>query len=167
MSELTMIVLARVVHITAGIIWAGTAFVMAAIILPMMARHASEGFARWAGPIAQRVGPMQGISALLTVLSGGYLFAVLHAHDASTGGLVLKVGAVTALLALLTGLFVIRPASNKLAALGRSTGGTMQPDTETQLAALRSRVASSARIAALLLGVTVLSMALFRYVGGL
>lgn len=167
MSELTIIVLARVIHIAAGVIWAGSTFVMAAVILPMMARHGAEGFARWAGPIAQRVGPLSGIAALLTVLSGIYLFAALHARDASTGALVLKVGAVAAIVSLLTGLFVSRPAGRQLAALSQGGDAATQPDLAERMAALRRRAALSGRFAALLLGVSVLSMAMFRYVGTL
>jgi uncharacterized membrane protein len=161
MSDLTLLVLSRAIHITAGIVWTGAAFMMAAVIAPMMTRHAAEGFGRWAGVIGQRIGPVFGISSLLTVVSGGYLFAVLHAHDASTGGLVLEVGAAAAVLALLTGALVSRPATLKLSALGS------QPDMQEQAAALRRRAALSARVAAALLGVSVLAMALFRYVGGL
>jgi uncharacterized membrane protein len=165
MSELTIIVLARALHIIAGVIWAGTTFVMTAVILPMMARHGAEGFGRWTGPIAQRVGPISGVAALLTVLSGIYLFAALHPHDASTGGTLLKVGAATALLSLLTGLLVSRPAGIKLAALSQGGEGAAQPDLAERTAALRRRAMLSARIAGALLGVSVLSMALFRYVG--
>jgi len=167
MSELTIIVFTRVIHIGAGVIWAGSTFVMGAVILPMMARHGAEGFARWAGPIAQRVGPLSGIAALLTVLSGIYLFAALHARDASTGGLVLKVGAVTAVISLLTGLLIGRPAGRQLAALSQSGEAAAQPATAERMAALRRRAALSGRFAAVLLGISVLSMALFRYVGTL
>ena len=48
--------------------------------------------------IGRKAGPVSGISALLTVLSGIYLMLVLHPHDRSAGGLVLQAGAVAAVL---------------------------------------------------------------------
>lgn len=167
MSDLMVIVAARVIHVMAGVIWAGTTFTMTAVILPIMARHGAEGFGRWTGIIARRVGPISGIAALLTVLSGIYLFYALHAHDASTGGLVLKVGGVTALLSLITGLMVSRPAGEKLAELSKSIGDSAPSDLLERIAALRRRATLSARLVAILLGVSVLSMAVFRYVAAL
>ncbi|TLY47192.1 MAG: hypothetical protein E6K53_16665 [Gammaproteobacteria bacterium] len=164
---MTIVLAARAIHVMAGVIWAGTTFVMTVVILPMMARHGAEGFGRWTGIIARRVGPISGISALLTVLSGIYLFAALHPHDASTGGLVLKIGAVTALLSLITGFLVGRPAGIKLAELSQSAGSSAPPDLVERIAALGRRATLSARLVAILLGVSVLSMALFRYIGAL
>jgi hypothetical protein len=60
MPNIELIVLARMAHVMAGVIWAGATFVLATAI------------------VAGRVGPIAGISALLTVLSGSYLFATLH-----------------------------------------------------------------------------------------
>ena len=167
MSDLIVSVAARAIHVIAGVIWAGTIFMMTAVILPMMARHGSEGFGRGTGIIARRVGPISGIAALLTVLSGIYLFAALHAHDASAGGLVLKVGAMSALLSWITGFLVSRPAGTKLAELSKSIGDSAPSDLLERIAVLRRRATLSARLVAILLGVSVLSMAVFRYVAAL
>jgi len=162
MSESAFIVLARAVHVLAGVGWAGTAFMLAVVLVPL-AQGGADGAGSWLGPVARRAGPLSGACALLTVLSGVYLFAVLHPHDESAGGLVLKAGAAAALLALAVGVLVGRPAGRRLANLQQALGAAPGPETLAQLPALRQRAALSARLAAGLLGVSVLAMAVFRY----
>lgn len=163
-----LIVLARVLHVIAGIGWAGATFVLAGVIVPMAARHAGQGFDRWAALIARRVGPVAGISGLLTVLSGIYLFAALHANDTSPSGWVLRAGGLAALLAFAAGL-VSRATGRRLASLTEAPAPMApvpppSPEVLPDLARLRQRVALSSRVTAGLLGLAVLSMALFRYV---
>src|SRR5258708_14257397 len=115
MHNMELIVVARVVHVMAGVIWAGATFVLAAVIVPIAARYGTEGAGRWSAMVAGRVGPISGISALLTVLSGSYLFATLHSNDSSAAGLVLRVGAAAAFLSLAIGVLVGRPTGQNLA----------------------------------------------------
>jgi len=162
-----VIVLARALHVIAGVVWAGGAFVLAGVIVPMASRYASEGFGRWAALISRRVGPTTGIAGILTVLSGAYLFMTLHATDTSPSGLVLRAGALAALLAFAAGL-VSRATGRRLAKLSEASeaGGTAapaSPEARQELASLHRRAMLSTRVAAGLLGVAVLSMALFRY----
>ena len=100
----------------------------------------------------------------MTVLSGVFLFAVLHPHDNSVSGLVLKSGATAALLALVVGLLVGRPAGLEVARLHAGGDGSA-PSEETiqRLSRLQTRAVVSARVAAALLAVAVLAMAVFRY----
>jgi hypothetical protein len=156
MSEVAFIVLARAIHVMSGVTWAGTAFVLATVI--------SQAPGNWPGNIARRAGVLSGISAVLTVLSGLFLFAVLHPHDNSVGGLVLKSGATAALLSLAVGLLIGRPAGRELARLHASRDDTaLSRGTIQQLSRLRTRTVVSARVAAALLAVAVLAMAVFRY----
>lgn len=165
MSDIELIVLARTVHVIAGVTWAGATFLLASVIVPIAARHSAEGAGRGTGLIARRVGLMSGISALLTVVSGIYLFAALHSNDSSAGGLVLKTGAVAALLSLAVGFLVGRPTGLKLAKLSEQSSPTAapSPDVLQQMSGLRRRVALSTRLTAAFLGIAVLSMAVFRY----
>jgi uncharacterized membrane protein len=137
MSSPLLILLARAVHILGGVSWAGAVFMMTSTILPLAAKHGSEGFGQWVQPIGRKVGPAAGIAALLTILSGIYMMAVLHPHDRSIGGIVLISGATAALLSFLPGFFFPR---------GSAVG---------------------ARITAALLGLAVLAMAVFRYAAAL
>lgn len=166
MLHMEVIVLARVIHVIAGIAWAGSTFVLAGVIVPMSSRYAGEGFGRWSALISKRLGPSAGIAGILTVLSGAYLFMALHATDTSTGGLVLRTGALTALLAFVAGL-VSRATGRRLALLAGAAAAPPSPEMSREMAALLRRAALSTRVTAALLGVTVLSMALFRYVQAL
>src|SRR5258708_6349002 len=164
MSEIAFIVLACAIHVMSGVSWAGAAFVLAMVSAPIMVPKGSDIPSPWLGTVARRAGALAGISAVLTVLSGVFLFAVLHLHDDSLSGLVLKSGATAALLSLAVGLLIGRPAGIEVARLhaGRD-GAAPSQETIQRLSQLRTRTVVSARVAAALLAVSVLAMAVFRY----
>jgi uncharacterized membrane protein len=164
MSEVAFIVLARAIHVMSGVTWAGAAFVLATVIIPLAVPTGSAIPGPWLGTVARRAGALAGISAVLTVLSGVFLLAVLHLHDNSVSGLVLKSGATAALLSLAIGLRVSRPAGLEIARLYAGRDGTAPSrETSQRLSRLHTRSVLSARVAAALLAVAVLAMAVFRY----
>jgi uncharacterized membrane protein len=169
MLNMELIALARAVHVIAGVTWAGATFLLAAVIVPIAACHGTEGAGRWTGMIARRVGPMSGISALLAVLSGIYLFAVLHPHDSSAGGFVLKTGAIAAVFSLAIGFLVGRPTGLKLAKFGQPSSPAVAPSADLlrQISGLHRRAVLSSRLSAALLSIAVVSMAVFRYAGAM
>jgi len=157
--DIAFIVLARAIHVIAGVTWAGAMFLLAAVILPA-ARDAGGG--AWFGALMRRIGPLSGISALLTVLSGAYLFFGLHAHDVTLGGWVLRTGAMAAVLAMVVGFAVGRPAGLELARLQQP--GEDTPERRQRIGMLGRRVALSVRATAGLMALSVLAMGVFRYV---
>lgn len=167
MSTVALILLARAVHVLGGVFWAGSALLMSWVIFPVGVRHAPEGAGRWIGMIARKAGPLAGISALLTVLSGIYLMLTLHPHDRSPSGMVLQAGAVAAVLSFFVGFFIGRPAGQKLVQLIGQQSSTPSPSELAQGAGLRKRAALSSGLTATLLLLAVLSMAIFRYVQAL
>ena len=164
MFNIDLIVLARAVHVIAGVAWAGATFMLAAVIMPIAVRHGAEGAGRWMGLVARRAGMSSMIAALLTVLSGIYLFEALHSQDVSAGALVLKAGALAAILSIGIGILLGRPAGIELGKLQQTLAGAA-PDQDTlrRIDVLRRRQVVGARVAAGLLGVAVLAMAVFRY----
>jgi uncharacterized membrane protein len=165
MFNIDLIVLARAVHVIAGVAWAGATFMLASVIMPIAMRHGAEGAGRWMGLVARRAGMSSMIAALLTVLSGIYLFAALHGQDASTGALVLKTGALAALLSIGVGILLARPAGMELGRLQQTLapGSAPEADTLRRIDVLRRRQLIGLRVAAGLLGLAVLAMATFRY----
>ncbi len=150
----TLILVARAIHILAGVYWAGAMFVFAGSLLPAMRSGGGQALV----PVMKSIGMRTGIAGLLTILAGSYLFAALHAHDDSTGGIVLNIGAIAAVLAFLIALLVNMPSGRKLAKLNAT------PPADPQLmAALQRRITLGVRLIAGLLGITVLCMAVFRY----
>ncbi len=162
MSDFTFIVFARAIHVLAGVVWAGTSFALALAVLPLMRQYGKEGAGRWLGMVARRAAMFSGISAVLTVLSGIYLFHTLHANDASSSAMVLKAGAAAALLSLALGLVVARPTTQKLVQLQQQEA--KDEATLRQLAGLQQRVSLTASLIAALLAASVLAMGTFRYV---
>jgi hypothetical protein len=113
--------------------------------------------------VSRRLGPVSGISAVITVLSGIYLFATLHSGDHSAGGIVLGAGAAAAVLSFLVGVLIGRPAGMRLSELQLQASLNASTVDMAQLASLQRRAALSSRVAGILLGLAVLSMAVFRY----
>lgn len=165
MFNIDLIVLARAIHVIAGVAWAGATFMLASVIMPIAMRHGAEGAGRWMGLVARRAGLSSMVAALLTVLSGIYLFAALHSQDASTGGFVLKTGALAAILSIGVGILLGRPAGIELGRLQQTLVPGAVPDEAVlrRVDALRRRQVLGARLAAGLLGIAVLAMATFRY----
>ncbi|HEX4973977.1 MAG TPA: hypothetical protein VFV69_23250 [Steroidobacteraceae bacterium] len=167
MTTVALILLARVLHILGGVIWAGSTFLLTWVIFPIGAQHAADGAGRWVGMIARKAGPVSGISAMLTVLSGIYLMLVIHPGDRSAGGLVLQAGALAAVLSFFVGIFVGRPAGQKLLQLMQQQSSSPTTAELAQREGLRKRAAISSMLTALLLVLAVLAMATFRYVQAL
>ena len=167
MTTVALILLARVLHILGGVIWAGSTFLLTWVIFPIGAQHAADGAGRWVGMIARKAGPVSGISAMLTVLSGIYLMLVIHPGDRSAGGLVLQAGALAAVLSFFVGIFVGRPAGQKLLQLMQQQSSSPTTAELAQREGLRKRAAISSMLTAPLLVLAVLAMATFRYVQAL
>jgi uncharacterized membrane protein len=167
MTTVALILLARAIHILGGVIWAGSTFLLTWVIFPIGAQHAAEGVGRWVGMIARKAGPISGISAMLTVLSGIYLMVVIHPGDRSASGLVLQAGALAAILSFFVGIFVGRPAGQKLLQLMQEQSATPSAAELAEREGLRKRAAISSSLTAILLALAVLAMATFRYVQAL
>jgi uncharacterized membrane protein len=154
-GAVTLLEIIRVIHILGGIIWAGFTIVIAAMVIPNLEPAAGRAFGQY---MVQRGTRMVGIAAGLTFLSGIYLFAVLHAHDTTAMGKTLGLGAILAILAGIVSGSVSGAAGRKLAKLEPG------PESQAQAAALRARMQSGNRIAAGLLTLSVICMAIARYV---
>ena len=157
----TLILLARAVHILAGIYWAGAVFITVGSLM-----RAAPAIGPGLVPVMKQIGQRSGIAALLTLIAGLYLFAALHAQDDSVGAKVLGVGAAAALLAFVVGLAVNKPAGGKLVRLQASPPADAA-ERQRLVAALQSRIRLGTRLVAALVGISVLCMAVFRYAGAL
>jgi hypothetical protein len=172
-ADVTMIVL-RVIHITAGVAWAGSVFLFVVFVQPSAAAIGSAG----APFIAELLGRRRLVDRLLlfgaiTIAGGAVLY--WRAWDAAGGlgdwigsrfGAVLTVGAAAAVAAFLIGLLGTRPSVQQLLALGRQIAGVDGPPAP-QLAAevqrLQARLKVLARISLGLIAISVIAMATARY----
>ena len=152
-----MIVIAiiRAIHILSGVVWAGFAVVLATLVMPNLAAEGRGAFGQYMAKSGSRVA---GIAAALTFFSGLYLFWRLHSGDHSATTITLGIGALSAITAGIAGAAISGRAA---AQLGKLTPG---PESATQAAALRNRLMLGGRITASLLVLSIICMAVARYV---
>jgi len=167
-----LIVVLRLLHIGAGVFWAGAVFTVARFVLPAAAAAGEEGqrFARRLMLQQKLTAAMIG-SGVVTVLAGLWLFHIdSGGHEGafvkSGMGAMLGIGALAALSALGTGIRSAVQAATlgKLAAAVEAKGGAPAPEQVRELQALGAGLARRARSVAIQLGIAVLCMAVARYV---
>jgi hypothetical protein len=164
-----LIVLFRLTHVPAAILWAGSALFVSFYVEPAIER---------AGPNAQplidlmdRTNAFFGIAATLTVVGG----ALLYVHDAgglqlwtTPTGWVFTVGAVCGILAWVAGITLILPTAKGIAAVGaeiKAAGGPPSAELLQRLQAGQARLKAIGRADTVLVIGAVLTMATARYFG--
>ena len=142
--QLILIIL-RLIHIAAGTFWAGSALMLALVILPGT---------RKAGPGSERHLPMaaisqaMGIASMLTTAAG------------------LTLGSLAGIGAFLLGTFSTAPTAGKLAALGgqmQVAGSPPQPEQLAEMGRLQAKLASSSQWSTILATAALALMAVARY----
>jgi uncharacterized membrane protein len=171
MGENALMIVLRLVHILAGIFWAGGIALLSWFILPAQSAVGQAGMAFMQELMMRRRARFYITMAMvLTVLSGLFMYARLAMTTegvwaASTTAKVLGVGALAAIIAGGIGSAVGRTAK-KMAQLGatiQAAGGTPSEAQRAEMAALQARAQKTLRIVALLLVITVAAMASARY----
>lgn len=164
--QLVLIVL-RLIHIAAGAFWAGSALLIALVLLPGV---------RKAGPGNERHLPMAAISqamslsALLTTAAGLLLFAWVSRFHwgwiASPLGIGFTLGSLVGLAAFLLGMLSTGPASKKLGMLAAqigARGGPPKPEEAAELGRLQAKVMTSSTLSTILTTAALVLMAVARY----
>jgi uncharacterized membrane protein len=166
-----MFLILRIVHIVTGVFWAGTLFFLVSFILPTFKAVGPDAGKVFAELRRRGLFNKLPVIALLTIVSGLWMYSIRAAGASGWGGsregMTLGIGAVSALIAFLLGTFVMRPNTLKAADLAAEAGPMPAgPDKDAKMArvtAMRARSGMAARIVATLLGVTVIAMAIARY----
>ena len=172
MSDGAIMIVLRVIHIVAGIFWAGAVMIMAWFVLPTAQAMGPPGGAFMQRLMfGQRLRVFVGGAMGLTILSGLTMYAWLAmetdgAWAHSRMGMTLGVGAVAAIIAGGLGGAVIGRVGEKMAALGAKIQASGNPPTDAEKAELQSyqrRMRSAFRIIAVLLVIAIITMAGARY----
>jgi uncharacterized membrane protein len=170
MDDRTITIILRLIHILAGVFWAGTAFLIAGFLVPTVRATGREGGLFMQHLMEERRLQMfLGIAMLLTVLSGVTMYARLAAatHGVWAGtapGITYGVGAVAAILGGATGAVVGSTAGKRLAAIGSSIGaGGPSQEQQAEMGRLQARIKMGTRVTAGLLAVATGAMAVARY----
>lgn len=167
-----LFLLARVLHVLLGVFWAGTLIFNAIFLLPSMRDAGPDAAKVAAGLSRRRFIDIMPVLALVTILTGLYLYwhassgfspAYMHSSIGMTYGL----GGISAIIALGFGVGILRPSMKRASSLTQAMS-TMQPDdaarTSAEVQALRAKIGKIGVIVAWLLGFTVVTMALARYI---
>lgn len=162
-----ILIVLRLVHIAAGAFWAGSALLIALVLLPGV---------RKAGPGGERHLPMAAISqamslaALLTTIPGLLLYAwVSRFHWGWIGtplGIGFTLGSLAGIAAFLLGMLSTGPTSKKLGILAgqiAAAGGPPRPEQAAELGRLQAKLATSSTVSTILTTAALALMAVARY----
>ncbi|HEC21655.1 MAG TPA: hypothetical protein ENI95_01920 [Chloroflexi bacterium] len=163
----------RLLHIGGGVFWAGSTFFMAFLMSPAV-RMAGEGGQQYMRTLTQRtpLATFMSVSSLLNVISGILLYwrasAGFRSNWMASGmGITLAIGGLAGLIATVIGTLVNRSLAEKIGALGKEIQASGGPPTPEQLAQMRkyqAGLASALKWSAVLLAISVVTMAVARYV---
>ena len=165
-------VLLRLLHIVFGVFWAGAIFAMVLFVQPVVRAAGPEGGRFMAQMRERRFFDVLPVTAALTILSGFELYRRLSAGFnaewiRSPYGMSLTVGGLAAIVAFVIGMFVMRRATLRVLDLAqeaqRAAEGPARDAVIAQMDPLRTQAMISARWVAALLLVSVVAMAVARY----
>ena len=167
-----MFILLRIIHILSGVFWAGSVFFLVSFLLPTLGAVGPAG-----GPVQaelNRRGLFQKlpIVALVAILSGFWMYYIrmqgLSIGNPPTELKVLGAGGASALIAFIVGVTMVKPRQDRAGAIMAAVA-TMGPGAEkdakmAEVGKIRGQLGMFARVVASLVGITVITMAIARYV---
>jgi len=172
MSDSTVFLLARVLHIVASTVWSGAAILIACFVMPAVQAAGPAGAAVMRQlTVVRKVPLVLALVAVLAVLSGFYLYwttsgglrpAWLHTATGSS----YTAGAAAAMVAIVIGAGINIPAANRMGAIAatiQTAGGQPTAAQSEILKGLALRVIRGTRAVAVLLAVATAAMAAARY----
>ena len=168
-----LVVVLRLVHIVGGCLWVGFAVFVAFYLAPAVQDAGPDG-GKVMGALQRRgILTVLPLLAALTLLSGIWLFwrvsgGQVHAFMASGVGMTLGLGALSAIVAYVLGMTIMRPSMMKAMAAMQSMANASTPEERESLmqtgARYRARGAVAGRVVAVLLILATAAMAVARYI---
>ncbi len=169
----TYLVFLRLLHIGSGAFWAGTAIYLAAFVLPAAKALGPDG-----GKFMQQLSMTNNlplvifVNSTINILSG--ILLIWYMSDGFQNnwmgthmGITLSIGGTVALIAWIIGVFINRPIIMKMAAIAKESAIKQQPpsaDEVQHLNKMRAKLSTATNTIAWLIGITVIAMAIARYI---
>ncbi len=162
----------RLIHIVAGMLWAGSAVFYFFFVEPTVRSLGPAAPQFMQTLIEKRRYPMfMNIASTLTIVAGALLFwstsgGFQWVWVASGSGLGFTIGSVVALVVYGIGFFMIRPRAERLGQLGKAigmAGGPPSPEQAAELQKLNAEMTQIERVDVILLTVSLIAMATARY----
>lgn len=167
-----LLILLRLVHIVAGVLWVGGAVIHTFFIEPTAKATAPESqkFIQYFMN-RRHYSQFMGITSMLTVAAGAVLFwqasgGLQWSWLTSGPGIVYSLGAVHGIAVFILGMVMIKPRAERLGALGAAIGAAGGVPTPGQVAELRKLDGEMTRLGwadFVLLAVALATMATARY----
>ncbi|MDX1689124.1 MAG: hypothetical protein R3248_14165 [Candidatus Promineifilaceae bacterium] len=166
------ILILRLLHIIAGVFWAGATFAIVGFVQPAVKATAPAGGRVMQQMVKQgRFSTTLAVAALVTAGSGILLYERVSGGFRpewifSGPGVALTIGGLAGIIAAVIGGRIIGPTSMRIADLGEKMqvgGGPPEPATLAEMEALQQRMTTWGRAAAVLLIVAIIGMSLADY----
>jgi uncharacterized membrane protein len=164
----------RIVHIVAGVLWVGSVFLFVTFVSPSAAAIAPAGAPFMAELLGKRrlvdriitLGVITVLAGLFMYWHDWHLFPNFGDWVSSRFGGTLTIGMISALIALSLGGSITRPNVRRLLALGRQvaeSGAPPTPEVAAQIGAIQARLKVWARVSLAFLLFAVVAMSVARY----
>ncbi len=169
---LTLLIVLRLLHIVGGVIWAGASLMLTFIVEPAVIASGEDGTRFMQRLTAQgRFANYMLVSAVTTVAAGATLIWIVsggfsRAWVSSGPGLGFILGGSAALIAFFIGYLVQNRTTERMVHLGRTITSAGSPPTQDQMAMMqtyRTRISQGGRWTTGFLIVSVVMMAVSRY----
>ena len=157
----------RLIHIVAGIFWAGASFFMVSFVSPAVVATGPEG-QKFMRQLGMKSGFSHAMAATgtLTAVSGIIMYIILtdldHNIASGTYFLVIGIGSIAGIAGWIVGFVMQNRSTLKMEVIVaemESAGGSPTEEQKAQMQALSARVGQGARIGAVLLTIAVVCMA--------
>lgn len=161
-----IMVILRIVHIFAGVIWVGTTFSIALFISPTAQAVGAEAqkfmqhFTQKSG-LARRMSTVAGLTVLSGLLMYGKLFHGLAPLNTGSG-LALTLGGLFGLAAMAIGIRMGR-STKQMQALGAEMAGGPKPEQLEKMGQLQAMLGKLGATNAILMSLSLLGMTLSEY----
>ncbi len=115
MTAITLIITARIVHVVSSTIWAGFVIIAGVVLVDAPHGTTAEDARRVRRSAINRAARVVAPAAIVSLLSGLYLFSALHAGARTPTEIALAIGALAAVLS-----FFIKALNGRVIASGRA-----------------------------------------------
>ena len=166
-----LILIARLLHVVLGAFWFGAVMFNTLFLGPALQDVGPDAAKVGAAMVRRKVMTFMPTAAMLTILSGLWLYwrmsgGFTPGYMGSPQGQALGLGAVAAIVAIILGFTMVKPGMEKAAALGQRAGqasGSERDALMAQSQALRTRAGKASNWVAGLITLTIITMAVARY----
>jgi uncharacterized membrane protein len=160
----------RLLHIFSGVFWAGAVIYMASFVIPASNAAGPAGGQFMQKLMSRKVPLWMMAASVINVLAGFRLMWILSGWRqewfTSPNGMSLTIGGAAAIIAIIYGMSVLRPASARMAKLAQAIGGgTPTAEQTAEVTRLRSKLGSGNTFVAILLSIAVIFMSIAKYAG--